>query len=174
MSKARPLPAQDFLREVFTYCSKSGELRWARKTCRNMRVQRVAGYVGHQGYRVVTINKIPWQAHRLIWKLVYGEEPRFIDHIDGDKSNNRLSNLRECSQAENNRNCPPSVRNKTGVKGLSVFRGKWRARVVKDGKELSRCFDRDRKDEAINWLIEKRVKLHGDFANLLDISEATS
>lgn len=65
-------------------------------------------------------------AHRIIWEMVYGECPDVIDHINGDKHDNRLVNLRNVDRAENMRNRKLNKRNKSGINGVSTRKdGKW-------------------------------------------------
>jgi hypothetical protein len=76
--------------------------------------------------------------HRVIWLLVHGEWPETVDHIDGDRSNNRLANLRSVSHLENMKNCRRSVRNTSGITGVS-FRSAdqtWIAYITQDGKRV--------------------------------------
>ncbi len=69
-------------------------------------------------------------AHRIIWKMVYGENPDTIDHINGDPSDNRLSNLRNVTQAENNKNKAMFRKNKSGHPGVvQVDYGMWKVQI---------------------------------------------
>lgn len=76
--------------------------------------------------------------HRYILGLS-NDDPREVDHIDGDRLNNRRSNLRVCSRAENCRNMGLTARNTTGMKGiyLDKRRNRWRARIHIDGRDIS-------------------------------------
>jgi len=79
-------------------------------------------------------------AHRVLWALAYGEWPDGpLDHINGDRSDNRLANLRIVSVGENNRNKGLTRKNKSGVVGVSWHsRDKiWRATIGIDGKRTS-------------------------------------
>jgi hypothetical protein len=63
------------------------------------------GHINKKGYICITYNKKELRAHRVAWEYVYGREPDGeIDHIDGDRKNNRISNLREVSRLENMNN----------------------------------------------------------------------
>lgn len=76
--------------------------------------------VGNHGYIVASVRSKPILLHRAIWLMVYGSEPEQIDHIDGDRTNNRLSNLRGITQQENLKN-KRRVRlsNRSGYLGVS-------------------------------------------------------
>lgn len=76
-------------------------------------------------------------AHRVIWKIFYGVEPDTIDHINGDRTDNRIANLRSISPSENNKNMGKSKRNTSGVVGVSrTPAGKWSANIVNGGKSI--------------------------------------
>lgn len=65
---------------------------------------QVTTAVSSNGYRVVSYGSQQWLEHRLIWAYMTGEWPEYIDHIDGDRLNNRWDNLRSVSKSVNNRN----------------------------------------------------------------------
>jgi hypothetical protein len=76
-------------------------------------------------------------AHRVAWLLVTGAWPKNqIDHINGDRTDNRIANLREVSNAENARNMSISSRNKSGVPGVfwDTKRGKWVANIGENSR----------------------------------------
>ncbi len=117
------------------------------------------------GYHVVTINKKTYYAHRIIFFMVYGRWPEQIDHIDGDRSNNVLSNLREASNAQNNRNKGLRSTNKTGFKGVSYnkINRNYNARITVNYKSIHLgCFDTPQ--AAHEAYKQAALKLHGDFA----------
>jgi hypothetical protein len=92
----------------------------------------LAGYLHSTGYRCVEIDHQIYLAHRIIWKMTTGNDPAIlIDHKDGDKANNRRSNLREATKGENQRNSKKSVSNTSGVKGVcwDVQAQRWRAQL---------------------------------------------
>lgn len=105
-------------------------------------------------------------AHRIIWFLHYGAWPECgIDHVNGDPSDNRISNLRLASQAENSRNTRRSRNNTSGHKGVSWHkqRQRWRATIMVDyrAKHLG-LFDST--DEAALAYRRAAAQLHGAFA----------
>lgn len=103
--------------------------------------------------------------HRVVWELTHGTTPEQVDHINGDKLDNRPDNLRAATNTENSWNKQAYANNKTGVKGL-VWDGKnqrWRGHVFAGGK----THGKSGKDRAIieAWLAAKRLELHGEFAH---------
>lgn len=107
--------------------------------------------------------------HRVVWESAYGPIPdgMWIDHINGDPTDNRLENLRLATVSQNNMNMRRRKDNKAGVKGLCwVSRkdrpnGRWCARVTAN-KETHKFYTTDLL-EAVAWLHRTRAKLHGEF-----------
>jgi len=105
-------------------------------------------YVGNHGYYVVNINRTPTLVHRIIYALHFGEIPKgmTIDHIDGDKKNNKISNLRCVSYKINHQNKNMYLSNNSGVTGVSKRKDRtgafyWVAEwVVSDTKRKSKWF----------------------------------
>ena len=91
------------------------------------------------GHRMGRICGEYWQAHRAIWTMVYGEQPKMIDHIDGNPANNRLDNLREVTHLENCRNTRIRTDNKSGVMGVTfdARSGRWRASITFERRFIS-------------------------------------
>lgn len=134
--KRRRMHSQAYLKQLFRFDPLSGDLFWKGRPrehfCSNASFKRwnsvypgsLAGNVSVTGgcgkkYRIIRINGENCRAHRIIWKLVYGKDPEScIDHIDGDGTNNALSNIRCASYSENNMNRGLSSRNKSGVCGV--------------------------------------------------------
>ncbi len=131
------------LKEVLDYDPATGLFRWKVKRC-NVEAGQVAGH--HKGPRYIRINidLVSYRAHILAWLYMTGEwPPRFIDHRDTDKANNRWENLRLATKSQNMANMPAPKSNRSGFKGVSRYRagdsyGKpWQAGISKDGKRMS-------------------------------------
>lgn len=114
------LPSQKYLAECLDYDKGSGTLTWKVRPVWHFKHEwgcalfnRVwAGKkietTGTRGYKVIGFNGVRYNAHRVIWKLVYGEGPiGAIDHINGDTGDNRLANLRSVTNSQNSLNSKP-------------------------------------------------------------------
>jgi HNH endonuclease len=119
----------DRAREVIDYNPLTGVLTW--RVCLSSRRHpgAVAGTIDHNEYRRVRIDRKKYLAHRLAWLLTTGEWPRDqLDHINGDRDDNRIANLREVSQSQNQCNARQRRTSKAPYKGVSLHRsGKWAA-----------------------------------------------
>jgi hypothetical protein len=120
--KYTELPPVEVLREHFNYDPETGEVTWA-KCCSNaapigkaVRAKTSAGYIS------VRLNRKTYQLHRVIWKLFYGEEPygKVIDHINQNKTDNRISNLRLTTSAVNCLNRKLQQNNTSGAVGVYI------------------------------------------------------
>ena len=133
----RELPSPEYLRQRLRYDPKTGRLYWLAHPALPQKwnaryAETEAGNVGARGYRDVRMGGRVLKAHRIIWAMLHDEWPRNeIDHIDGNRANNRLSNLRHVSCTENRHNIGRSRRNKSGVMGVfwEESRGKWKAYI---------------------------------------------
>lgn len=111
---------QERLKQLLHYCPESGTL--TRKTTTSSRSQagQRTGNIGQQrGYRLLSVDNKQYQAHRLIYLLQTGTWPKTIDHINGDKADNRWSNLRSVTQQQNVHNQKIRTNNSSGYKGVS-------------------------------------------------------
>ena len=120
------------LREVVSYAPETGIFRWKASRTRG---QRVAGHLEKRkdGARTIWIDGVSYLAHRLAWLYVHGCWPEDqIDHINCNRSDNRIENLRESTQAQNTRNARIAKNNTSGYKGVSRHPNttKWRARIT--------------------------------------------
>jgi hypothetical protein len=121
MTQAKELPAIEELNAAFTYDAESGRLMWkVRPDERSSWNTRFAGKeaftcINNSGYRSGTFSGRGYLAHRIIWKMVHGDEPGQIDHINGDRTDNRAVNLRLATPLQN------AANRKTH--GLSRFKG---------------------------------------------------
>lgn len=150
------------LRELLHYDPETGVFT-NRTNRQRARAGTVAGAIVSNGYRGITLEYYPFMAHRLVWLYVYGRWPAgTIDHINGDRADNRLENLRDVSHAENMQNLRgPVSRNKSGFLGVSQLRrnGKWAAFIKLNGKSRNLGSYDTPEDASRAYLIAKR-RLH--------------
>lgn len=125
---------REYLRACVVYDAETGVFT-ARLPSSSRNEGDVLGSVGNHGYLSISVAQRSYLAHRLAWFYVNGEWPELIDHIDRDRRNNRLSNLRNCSFVENAWNVSPRP-NLSGVTGVNWFaaRGKWVAKISSGGR----------------------------------------
>ena len=128
----------DALRKLVSYDPESGVLTWKPRAGKKNWNARFAGMEcftarDGKGYRHGSILGKTMLYHRLAWVVYYGEFPTtVVDHINGDKDDNRICNLRQVSQKLNARNAKMSSRNKSGVTGVRYSSGKWLADIGVD------------------------------------------
>lgn len=151
-------------RELFDYCD--GALYWKFKTNKRHGIDLPAGTIDNRGYRTITLDGGKHGAHRLIW-LWHGLElpklPQMIDHINGDKQDNRLENLRVVKHAENGWNSKGSSLNKSGVRGVSWCNHYQRfvVQLYVRKKKIQARFKTF--EEAAIFATEKRKEMHGEY-----------
>lgn len=134
MQKYKPLPSQEKLLELFDY--KDGDLYWKEKINSSIDLSKPAGSSLSNGYRRIKIEGETYKYHRLIWKYHYGVDPKNqIDHIDGNKLNNCIENLREATNQENSFNRGVQKNNKLGVKGVRKVGDRYRSQIMVKGKK---------------------------------------
>lgn len=133
------------LKSLVTYDPETGSFTWNEKEpvdkiakIFNRRyASKPAGSVTKDGYWSIMIEGKNYPSHRLAWLYVHGEWPaEDIDHISGDRGDNRLSNLRACSRAENHQNKAKNKNNSSGYVGVRfhVQSGLWVAAITANYK----------------------------------------
>ena len=157
----QPLPPATLLNEYYNIDIETGILTHKRKS-RGIKCGSVAGSVHTQGYIQVKVDGVRFLAHRIIWMMVYGEDPGelMVEHRDRDESNNRLSNLRLA-------NDPQNIANREGFgkyrKGVVLKNNKWIARISYQ-KEIIYLGSYLTEDEAGDAYDAKSRELYGEFS----------
>jgi hypothetical protein len=157
------IPSQDRLQRFVNYNPKTGLFTWKARGPR-MHSGRPAGIL-HRGYVTLIIEKKRYRAHRLAWLYVHGEWPELLDHVNGDPADNRLSNLRLCTVAENTQNRKRHRNNASGYKGVTFHKmsRKWEVCIMAFGKkEYLGLYSTAEKAAAVYDAAAQ--ELHGEFA----------
>jgi len=168
----KPLPSADVLRQLLHYDPQSGVLTWRQRSAEHytstakhsaaaLAQQFNAKYAGKPalscvdsaGYKSGRLYNSQTRAHRVIWKIIYGEEPDLIDHINKNKQDNRLCNLRSACRSANMINS--ESRSGSGVTGVSYDkqRRKWIAQISVKGVHKAKRF----------WTKSEAIKARQDF-----------
>ena len=130
------------------------------------RIGSPVGHIINCNYRVVKTRAKTVLCHRLAFYIMEGYLPEQIDHIDGNRSNNKWLNLRECTRAENQRNLAIRSDNKSGYRGVREYGdyNKWKGSVKLNGKEHYK-YGFKTPELASIWVVAKSKELYGEFYN---------
>ncbi len=131
---------QEMIDEWLDIDPEKGEIRWKKSKGSRTKKGEEAGSITVKGYKIINFNGKYYYVHRLIWFFVHGYFPEnYIDHINGDKIDNRICNLREVSQSCNLQNSKPRKNNTSGFHGVSKGKGrkKYYAQIVIKGKTIN-------------------------------------
>jgi hypothetical protein len=122
-------------RELLDYNPETGSFTWRVKVNKRWPAGMLAGRINKNGYRYIKLGKM-LLAHRLAWFFIHGNWPTAsIDHINGERDDNRISNLRVVSTATNNQNLRSAKPNSlSGLLGASKNHGKWTASIKVGGR----------------------------------------
>ena len=126
----------DQLREAVDYCPESGQFKW-RISRGPVRVGAVAGTKRKDGYVHIGLYGKNYLGHRLAWLHVYGDLPSVeVDHINRNRGDNRILNLRLVTRSENAQNGSHRKNNSSGYRGVTFNRANsvWIAQIMKDKK----------------------------------------
>lgn len=108
-----------YLRSVISYDEKTGKVFWKKLTSPRIKIGNEAGSKYANGYTYLHLNNTVFMMHRIIWFYYYGEWPESeIDHINGERSDNRICNLRLVTRRQNMQN---KKRNREGLPSGAWF-----------------------------------------------------
>lgn len=145
------------LRAKYIYDPATGRFDWRDE----------AGFVAGNGYRYLKVGAKKKLAHRMAWLYHFGAEPDgLVDHINGNRLDNRIENLRIATFSQNAANAKLHVHNTSGLKGASWMpkRGKWQATITVQNKQLNLGYYKT-KEEAHDAYMRAAEKHQGEFAH---------
>ncbi len=159
------LPSVAELNELLDADLDAGVLRWRPREGSPAFNARFAGKEAgapNKGYIRVRLGPSKIGAHRILWKMAHGDEPAIIDHANGDGSDNRISNLRAATHAQNMRNSSTSSA-MSGYRGVYPNGPKWSAKVRVDNRQhYLGTFNTP--EEAARAYDAAAATMHGNFA----------
>lgn len=167
----------DYLHECLSYNSETGLFYWKVRPIHHFKDERVfklwntkyslkkTGSLNRTtGYLGIVIGGKNITLHRAAFIMSYGYSPIYVDHINGNKTDNRIINLREATASQNNMNKGLQCNNSSGSKGVDrISNGRWRARIHIGRKEIHLGYFPE-KEDAIKAFVEAEKKYHGEFA----------
>lgn len=154
----------DLLKALLSYDPETGIFTWTKDIGHCVKVGQIAGNLSVKGYWKFQLAGKIYLAHRVAFLFMKGRWPRIIDHKDGDRQNNRWSNLREVTSSQSVTN---SVRNvgASGLRGVN-FNPKLSKWLVRIGYEGQRTYvgSYDTKEEAERAYLIASNDIHGEYA----------
>lgn len=172
----------EFLQECLLYNSDTGEFTWKKRPDHHFKTPAAAGTFNTSnagkiagwiclGYRIIGITRCgirhEVRAHRLAFMISGKKVPKYIDHINRDRSDNRLCNLRAANEVDNSANC--SAKKNGTSKFLGVywenFAQRWKWKVIKNYKTAKANYRKD-EIEAAKMYDKCAPMFHGRFTNL--------
>ena len=159
--------AQSDLKILFEYNPETGVFIRKVKTAIATNVGDEAGYLNKQGYVQMRVFGKTYQAHSLAWLYVFGDFPALIDHIDGNRSNNAIENLRVANHSINGFNREKKSESSSVFKGVlwSKKYRKWESKITALGKRRHLGYFIS-EQEAAHAYNKSAIALHGEYARL--------
>lgn len=149
------------LYELLSYDHETGIFKWKVDRQPPVKAGDEAGHLKTNGYIVMSVDGHACAGHRLAWFFVYGEWPKNeIDHIDGNRSNNAISNLRDVTKSINQQNIRSARKHNksSGLLGVTKDRNAWVCRIKLNGKTYH-SRHKSKEAAALTYLNAKR-QLH--------------
>jgi hypothetical protein len=162
------------LRQLLRYDPETGKLFWRKREASalisgayarrfNTRFAGTEAFTAlcSNGYKQGHVLSGKQLAHRVIWAIANGEWPDEIDHIDGDRANNCIANLRNVSRSTNCKNLASQARRASGHIGVRFTKGRWQASITANGKRLHLGrFEREADAIAARKAAERELGFH--------------
>jgi hypothetical protein len=163
--KHKTLPPIERLNETLNYDADLGVFTWRISTTNKISAGATAGTVMNAGYIHIQLDKVLYLGHRIAWFLFYGEDPGSsqLDHINGNRTDNRICNLRLAPRGEidNLQNTATRKDCSSGHPGVqwSAKKNRWRAYVSTEGKQYHLGYFKT-KDEAVTARLTGKATYH--------------
>ena len=158
------MTSQKEIKNLFHYSEETGIFTWREdRHARKVKGLPAGWSTNSKGRKTKYVNirvlGVVHKAHRLAWLYVHGEWPNYIDHIDGDGTNNRISNLRSVDKYQSAKNKPMQSNNSSGHIGVRFYNplGKWLAKIGVNGRSVHLGYFDDLHD-AVNSRLEAEKK----------------
>lgn len=167
MAKLPPFPLE-IIRDRLSYNAETGVLSWIVVPSNNVQAASRAGAVLKIGYRKIVMNNYQMYAHHVAWYMHHGKWPESqIDHVNGDRDDNRILNLRLATQAQQNFNTKLPCSNTSGHKGVARCSktNRWRAYIVLNRKQKF-LGNYDNFGSAVAARKAAEVEICGEFARI--------
>lgn len=160
--------APDEVRSLIKYDPETGSLSWLIRRG-SAQAGKAINTMSTDGYIVVGINRKRYQAHRVAWAIHHGDWPNSdIDHINGNRADNRIVNLRLCDDSQNQCNVSKKSGSFTSsYKGVGFHKGskKWRARIRMRNKRVELGYF-DTQEQAYAAYCEASKNYHGEYGRV--------
>lgn len=154
---------QEELKSWLSYDLLTGKFHWARSPCLARKTGHEAGSPSSDGYYQIKFRGTFYKSHRLAWLYVLGRMPELeVDHINGDRGDNRWINLRSASRSQNACNSSTKVTNSLGVRNVFRRGNIFVVDVVGESGRYREQFPT--LEQATDMAIRMRRILQGDFA----------
>jgi hypothetical protein len=165
------MPALTELKRRFDYDTAAGRLIYKAAPSPNQphQVGKPAGSKHCEGGWTVSVQGTKYLHCRLVWMWHHGVDPAGleIDHIDGNRANDRIENLRLATRQQQQWNVGSTARNTSGTKGVSFYRRLklWRADIMIDGRKKCLGYFKEKQAAAAAYR-QAALEIHGQFAKL--------
>ena len=155
------------LKELLKYDPINGIFTWKIKGRK-----KIVGCINQKtGYLVIRLDNKLYQSHRLAFLYMTGTIPKYVDHIDCNKLNNKWKNLRSATKSQNEMNKPKKITNTTGYKGVVFVKARvhldnpWKAQITHNRKQISLGYFKTAESASIAYN-EAALILFKNYANL--------
>lgn len=160
MKPIKQLPSQETLKQMFFY---ENGLLFHKTNKGKARVNKPVGWKEKNGYWSTNVHGIRYRLHRLVYQFHHDNCPEFLDHIDNNRDNNTIENLRPATSTQNGANRRPSRKNKIGLKGVCFDNNRYKANIKVKGKSYHLGYF-DTPEEAYSAYCKKAKEVFGDYA----------